>query len=203
MIAPFTTLTALAAPLPAANIDTDIIVPARFLTITSKQGLGRHAFAEWRERGAFVLDDPRWTGAQILVAGENFGCGSSREQAAWALADLGIRAIVAPSFGEIFRTNALRNGILPVTLDTPEWARSVKAAEAGASLTIDLAAQRILLPDEPPIAFALAEQERLALLNGWDEIDGIRSRYAAATAAFEARQRSASPWLWQADHAAL
>lgn len=193
---PFTTLSALAAPLPAPNIDTDIIVPARFLTITSKQGLGRHAFAEWRESGDFVLDDPAYADAQILVAGINFGCGSSREQAAWALADLGIRAIIAPTFGEIFRTNALRNGMLPVTVDQPAWERLLQAAQERARLTIDLAAQTIEVPGQAPIAFALPERERTALLNGWDEIDGIRARYAAATTEFETRQRAASPWLW-------
>ena len=194
---PFITLTSLAAPLPTANIDTDIIVPARFLTITSKQGLGRHAFAGWREGGNFVLDDLRWAGAQILVAGENFGCGSSREQAAWALADLGIRCVIAPSFGEIFRTNALRNGMLPVTLGEADWHRVLSVAEAHKCLTIDLAAQTIALGEEPSIAFEMPGQERTALLNGWDEIDGIRLRYAAATADFEARQQAASPWLWE------
>lgn len=194
---PFTTLSALAAPLPTPNIDTDIIVPARFLTITGKQGLGRHAFAEWRADGKFVLDDPRWAGAHILVAGENFGCGSSREQAAWALDDLGIRAIIAPSFGEIFRTNALRNGMLPITLGGEDWQRILAAAESSSSLTIDLAAQQIEMPEGTLIGFAIHEQERTALLNGWDEIDGIRSNYGAATAAFEARQRADSPWLWE------
>lgn len=193
---PFTALTSIAAPLPAPNIDTDIIVPARFLTITSKQGLGRHAFAEWRERGDFVLDDPRWAGAQILVAGANFGCGSSREQAAWAVADLGIRCVIAPSFGEIFRANALRNGLLPVTLSETEWRCVLAAAEARQSVTIDLAEQVVLL-DDSSIPFVIPDQERVALLNGWDEIDGIRARYADATAAFEARQRADSPWLWE------
>jgi 3-isopropylmalate dehydratase small subunit len=197
----FTTLAARAAPLPAPNIDTDIIVPARFLTITSKQGLGRHAFAEWRQGSDFVLDDPRYAGAQILVAGENFGCGSSREQAAWALADLGIRAILAPSFGEIFRNNALRNGLLPVTLGKPDWQRALAAAQARETLSIDLPAQQIDLTDGTTINFALPDQERVALLNGWDEIDGIRARYAAATAEFETRQRAAAPWLWERDPA--
>ncbi|QGN55885.1 3-isopropylmalate dehydratase small subunit [Novosphingobium sp. Gsoil 351] len=196
---PFTSLRALAAPLPGANIDTDIIVPARFLTITSKQGLGRHAFAEWRLEGNFVLDEPQYEGAQILVAGANFGCGSSREHAAWALADLGIRAIVAPSFGEIFRANALRNGLLPITLGDSEWRRVLAAAKAGDCVAIDLASQQIGLHDETSIAFALSDQERVALLNGWDEIDGIRVRYGTATAEFEARQRAAAPWLWEKD----
>lgn len=193
---PFTTLTALATPLPAPNIDTDIIVPARFLTITSKRGLGHHAFADWRKRGNFVLDDPRYADAQILVAGENFGCGSSREQAAWALADLGIRAIIAPSFGEIFRNNALRNGLLPITLSMSDWRRTLAVAEALAALTIDLAAKQIFLHEGTTISFWMSDQERVSLLNGWDEIDGIRSRYSKETDAFEARQRAQSPWLW-------
>ena len=154
---PFTRLSSRAAPLPQDNVDTDIILPARFLLITEKRGLGQYAFLEWREAGTFVLDQPSWQGAQVLVAGDNFGCGSSREHAPWALLDLGIRAIVAPGFGEIFRANMLRNGMLPVTLP---------------------------------------EDERHALLNGWDEIDGIRARYSAAITAFETRQRETAPWLW-------
>ncbi len=194
---PFTTLTARAAPLPQANIDTDIILPARFLLITEKRGLGQYAFFEWRSAGQFVLDDPRWQGAQILVAGENFGCGSSREHAPWALHDLGIHCIIAPSFGEIFRGNCLRNGMLPIVLADAEWRRAMASAEAAEVMTIDLAHQIIVLADGSTIAFVLPDAEREALLNGWDEIDGIIARYADRIDTFEDTQRRANPWLWQ------
>ena len=195
-MAPFTHLTSIAVPMPEANIDTDIIVPARFLLITEKRGLGQYAFYERREGGGFVLDDPRYAGAQILVAGENFGCGSSREHAPWALHDLGIRAIIAPSFGEIFRANCVRNGMLPVTLNEPDWELCLAAAESGAPITIDLFEQTIFT-GAASISFAIPDAERKALLNGWDEIDGIRAHYADAITAFETRQRATSPWLWE------
>ena len=198
---PFVRLTSIAAPLPEANVDTDIIVPARFLLITEKKGLGRYAFYERREGGGFVLDDPRFAGAQILVAGENFGCGSSREHAPWALHDLGIRCIIAPSFGEIFRANCVRNGMLAVTLAEPEWRQVLCAAERGDAVRVDLAASTVHLKDGSDIAFVLDDAERKALLNGWDEIDGIRAKYTDAITAFEHRQRNASPWLWEKEYA--
>lgn len=194
---PFTRLSSRAAPLPQANIDTDIILPARFLLITEKRGLGQYAFFEWREAGTFVLDQPRWRGAQVLVAGDNFGCGSSREQAPWALHDLGIRAIVAPGFGEIFRANLLRNGMLPVTLPEADWRKVLAAAERAEPVTVDLLSSTIMLADRAVVAFALPEDERQALLHGWDEIDGIRARYGNAITAFEHRQCETAPWLWE------
>lgn len=194
---PFVRLTSRAAPLPEANVDTDIILPARYLLITEKRGLGRYAFYERREGGGFVLDDPAWAGAQILIAGENFGCGSSREHAPWALHDLGIRCIIAPSFGEIFRANCIRNGMLAVTLAEAEWKQVLLAAEWGEAMTVDLGERTIHLADGRTIAFVVADAEREALLNGWDEIDGIRARYADAIADFEHRQREAAPWLWE------
>lgn len=194
---PFVRLTSLAVPLPEANIDTDIIVPARFLLITEKKGLGRYAFFERREGGTFVLDDPEYEGAQILIAGENFGCGSSREHAPWALHDLGIRCIIAPSFGEIFRANCVRNGMLPVALKEPEWRRVLMTAANGELVTVDLGANRIELPDGTAITFSLPDADREALLNGWDEIDGIRAQYAQAITDFENRQRESAPWLWK------
>ena len=197
---PFVRLISLAAPLPEANVDTDIIVPARFLLITEKKGLGRYAFCERREGGGFVLDDPKFVGAQILVAGDNFGCGSSREHAPWALHDLGIRCIIAPSFGEIFRANCVRNGMLAVTLAEPEWRQVLQAAERGETVTVDLATSTVDLADGSEIGFALADAEREALLNGWDEIDGIRAKYTGAITDFEHRQRNASPWLWEKEY---
>jgi len=194
---PFTRLSSRAAPLSQANIDTDIILPARFLLITEKAGLGRYAFFEWREAGNFVLDQPKWRGAQVLVTGANFGCGSSREHAPWALHDLGIRCIVAPSFGEIFRANLLRNGMLPISLAEPEWRMVLASAERAEPITIDLLSTAIMLADGSDIAFSLPDSERQALLNGWDEIDGIRSRYSNAIIEFEHRQRQVAPWLWE------
>lgn len=194
---PFIRLTSRAIPIPEANVDTDIIVPARFLLITEKKGLGRYAFYERREGGTFVLDDPEYRAAQILVAGENFGCGSSREHAPWALHDLGIRCIIAPSFGEIFRANLVRNGMLPVTLLELQWRRVLMAAANNETLSIDLATNLITLADRTSVAFSLADAERQALLNGWDEIDGICAQYAGAISEFENRQRGTAPWLWE------
>ena len=193
---PFARLTSRAAPLPQANIDTDIILPARFLLNTEKRGLGRYAFYEWRKAGQFVLDLPLYAGAQILVAGDNFGCGSSREQAPWSILDLGIRCIVAPSFGEIFRGNCLCNGILPIVLPQSEWLLVLDAAEAGDTVTVDLSAQKILLHQGQVIEFAFDPAEKEALLLGCDEIDGIRSKYGMDIAKFEVRQRIVAPWLW-------
>lgn len=193
----FTCLTSLAIPLPEANVDTDIILPARFLLITEKKGLGSYAFYERRQGGTFILDDPDYKSAQILVAGKNFGCGSSREQAPWALHDLGISCIVAPSFGEIFRANCVRNGMLPVTLVEPEWRRVLMAAAGGEFVTVDLGANRIELADGTGMMFTLADDDREALLNGWDEIDGIRASYTHAITEFESRQRDRAPWLWE------
>ena len=134
---------------------------------------------------------------KILVAGENFGCGSSREHAPWALHDLGIRCIIAPSFGEIFRANCVRNGMLAVTLAQPVWGQVLEAAERCETVTVDPAESIIQLADGSDIAFTIADAEREALLNGWDEIDGIRAKYTDAIAAFEKRQREAAPWLWE------
>lgn len=188
---PFTTLTAAAAPFPEDNVDTDIILPARFLLHTEKRGLGRFAFHERRQEPGFVLDQYR--GAQILIAGANFGCGSSREQAPWALADLGLRAIVAPSFGEIFASNCAKNGMLCVGLaDTTPL---LDAAQAGRPVTIDLAAQTVTTGNHA-WSFPIDPATREALLNGWDEVETILGRHGAAITEFEGRQRAAQPWLW-------
>ncbi len=167
------------------------------MLITEKRGLGRYAFYEWREAGNFVLDRPEYAGAQILVAGDNFGCGSSREHAPWSILDLGIRCIVAPGFGEIFRGNCLRNGILPVVVPHDDWLLVLAAAEAGDVVTVDLADQRMTFGQAQEIAFAFNPAEKEALLLGWDEIDGIRAKYAGAIAEFEVGQRKSAPWLWE------
>ncbi len=199
---PFTRLQSVAAPMPDADIDTDIIFPARFLVLTQKAGLGPYAFYEkrfdeqGRERPDFVLHRPRWRGAAILVAGPNFGCGSSREQAPWALADLGLRCIIAPGFGEIFQANCLNNGMLPIRLAPPEHARVLAAAQAGAQLTVDLPSCSITLHEGAPIRFEIAERARQALLEGRDEIERIRQQAGEQIAAFEAAQRQRQPWLY-------
>ena len=197
---PFTTLTSIAVPMAEENIDTDIIVPARFLLITEKQGLGRTAFYERRfdeagkPRPEFVLNQPRFAGAQILVAGANFGCGSSREHAPWALADLGFRAIFAPSFGEIFASNCVRNGMLAGRVD--DVAPLLTEAEAGRPLAVDLEARNVTLFDGRTVVFAIGDDAREMLLNGWDEIDTILTRHGTDIATFETAQRAAQPWLW-------
>ncbi len=198
---PFRTLTSVAAAMPAADVDTDIIFPARFLLHTEKVGLGRFAFFEWRffadgaERPDFVLSQPAFRGAQILVAGPNFGCGSSREQAPWALHDLGIRCVIAPSFGEIFFSNCFRNGMLPLVASPKVLADLQADAESAQALTVDLETQQIVRPGGELVAFEVEPWRRDALLNGWDEIDGILNRDLAAIDTFEAARRRSAPWL--------
>ena len=203
---PFTTLTSVAAPMPEADIDTDIIFPARFLLLTEKTGLGPCAFherrfdAHGRERPDFVLHRAPWRGAQILVAGPNFGCGSSREQAPWALADLGIRAIVAPGFGEIFRANCFANGMLPIVSGRADHARLLREAEAGRRLTIDLMGCVVMAGDDEdkdfePIGFEVPQRQRDALLAGLDEIGLTLRDEAGRIAAFERRQLDLMPWF--------
>lgn len=185
---PFTRIAGPAFSLDEDNIDTDVIYPARFLTITARDGLGAYAFADRK------LD---LSGAPVLVAGANFGCGSSREQAVWALLGAGVRCVIASGLGEIFAGNCLRNGVLPVVLDPAEVAGLHRSAQAGDVFTVDLHACTVQAGDAPPIAFAIAEAQRQALLNGWDETAAILARDGEAIAAFEQRQRRAQPWLWR------
>lgn len=193
----FTHLTSVAAPLPQDDIDTDIIYPARFLLITERKGLGRYAFHDWRtQHGDFALDRAPWSRARILVTGANFGCGSSREQAPWALADLGIRAIIAPGFGEIFAGNCYRNGMLPITLDPDGHTLMMDEARAARPLEIDLASQTITTSDGHQVSFPIEPQRRDGLLNGWDEVDMIRAAHAADIQLFEDAQARQQPWLW-------
>ena len=197
---PFTTLTARAAPMAEDNVDTDIIVPARFLLITEKKGLGRYAFYERRydeknlPRADFVLNDPAYADARILVAGANFGCGSSREHAPWALADLGFRAIVAPSFGDIFAGNCAKNGIVCAVV--ADVAPLIEDARAGRPLTVDLVNRLVVRSTGEAITFPIDDGVREALINGWDEMTTILGRHGVAITQFEARQASAQPWLW-------
>lgn len=199
---PFTDVAGVAIPMRQDNIDTDIIFPARFLLITAKQGLGEYAFydrrflAEGQRDADFVLNQPRYAAAPIIVAGANFGCGSSREQAVWALVGLGIRAVIAPSFGEIFAANAMRNGVLPIVLPRMQVGGLMEAALAGQGFAVDLPAQLVTVGTEA-VHFHIDPDAKAALLNGWDETDQILSQYAADIAAFEIRQRGLTPWLYR------
>ena len=190
----FITLTSLAAPLLENAIDTDIIFPARFLLLLDRAGLGKYAFNEWRGNG-FVLDTPPYDTAQILVTGENFGTGSSREQAVWTLADLGIRCVIARSFGEIFYSNCFKNGVLPIRLTGADMEAVEKAAEAQEKLTVDLEARSVTLPDGQAIPFDIADHHRRALLAGLDEVGMILADHAQAIDRFEERRREQAPWL--------
>ena len=180
------------AVLPVENVDTDQIIPARFLTTTERAGLGEACFADWRfrpdgsERADFALHQPGARGAGILLAGHNFGCGSSREHAPWALLDFGIRAVIATRIADIFRSNALKNGLLPIEVDDDTWQRI--AACAAREIAIDLQAQRIELPGGESIAFEIEPFARACLLRGVDQLGYLLSE-ADAIAAFEAGRR--------------
>lgn len=201
----FTTLTSVIAPLPQDDIDTDIIYPARFLLITDREGLDRYAFHDWRfdvdgrERGDFPLTQDKWRGAAILVTGINFGCGSSREHAPWAMLDMGLRCVIAPSFGEIFYNNCFKNGILPIIANARDHAILLADAQAARPVTVDLAAGQIERADGSMIGFAVEPRRRDALLNGWDEVDVIVDNHGEAIDAFERQQQRRQPWLWSAD----
>jgi 3-isopropylmalate/(R)-2-methylmalate dehydratase small subunit len=187
---PFTTLTSSCVVLPAENVDTDQIIPARFLKTVSRRGLGAHLFADWRldelgrPRPEFPLNSPAAGDASILVAGHNFGCGSSREHAPWALLDFGFRAIISTGFADIFRNNSLKTGLLPVTLTTQAHATLLAAlAESPrAPVTIDLAAQTATLPDGSSHRFPVDPFARHCLLNGVDELGFLLENDAAITA---------------------
>ena len=199
----FTTLTGVAAPLPMINVDTDMIIPKQYLKTIRRTGLGKHLFDELRytpdgaERPDFVLNKPAYRKAAILVAGDNFGCGSSREHAPWALLDFGIRCVIAPDFADIFYNNCFKNGILPVRLPRAEVDALMDDARAGANATfsVDLAAQTIARPNGGTIHFDIEPFRKHCLLNGLDDI-GLTLGKAAAIDAFEARDRAAQPWLW-------
>jgi 3-isopropylmalate/(R)-2-methylmalate dehydratase small subunit len=196
-VTPFTTLTSVAVPLDMVNVDTDRIVPARFLRNPRSAGYENFLFHDLREKDReFVLDRPAYEGAQILVAAENFGCGSSREAAVWALAGAGFRAWIAPSFGDIFIENSFKNGVLAIVLplDTVARLREALAAKPGAKLTIDLPAQTVTMPGGGVERFEIDPFRKECLLAGIDEIQ-LTLRYEDAIAAYERRQREEAPWL--------
>jgi 3-isopropylmalate/(R)-2-methylmalate dehydratase small subunit len=175
---PFTTLTATYVVLLVDDVDTDQIIPARFLKTTDKRGLGTSLFADWRERPDFPLDRPDAAGAQILVAGANFGCGSSREHAPWALVGWGLRAIVALSFADIFRQNALKNGLLPIAVDAALHRRllEARAADPKARITVDVAGQTVGLVGGPAARFDIDPFAKECLVHGIDELGYLLAR---------------------------
>jgi 3-isopropylmalate/(R)-2-methylmalate dehydratase small subunit len=189
---PFTTLTSHITAIPIENIDTDQIIPARFLKTTSKAGLGQNLFADWRYQADgtpkpdFVLNRPEVQGAQVLLVGDNFGCGSSREHAPWALVDFGFRAVVSTSFADIFRNNALKNGLLPVVVDseTHHQLFSLVDEEPDTEITIDLASQTLRLPDGREVAFPIDQFSQTCLLEGIDQL-GYLLKHKAQIATYE------------------
>jgi len=201
-LTPFRTLQSIAAPLLEDNVDTDVIFPARFLLLLDKAGLGRHAFHDRRftpegaEREGFVLNQPAYRDARILLAGTNFGSGSSREQAVWCLADFGIRCVIAPSFGEIFAANCVNNGVLAVRLPREKIALFAQDSVDGYPLGVDLEAQLVTSRSAGPVSFATGGDAREMLLQGWDATTRILQSEGTAIAAFEARHRTAQPWLF-------
>jgi 3-isopropylmalate/(R)-2-methylmalate dehydratase small subunit len=199
----FTTLTGVAAPLPITNVDTDMIIPKQFLKTIKRTGLGKNLFDEMRytpdgkEVPDFVLNQPAYRNAKILISGDNFGCGSSREHAPWALLDFGIRCIVAPSFADIFYNNCFKNGVLPIVLPREQIDLLLDDAERGANavITVDLEKQEITGPDGGCIKFDVDPFRKHCLLNGLDDI-GLTLQQASAIDNYETSRRSAQPWLW-------
>jgi 3-isopropylmalate dehydratase small subunit len=200
---PFRRLSSIAIPLPDENIDTDVIFPARFLLIMERKGLGQYLFYDRRftrsgeKIPGAAVDRPEYAGASIVVAGANFGCGSSREQAVWALAGFGIRAVIAPSFGEIFYSNCFKSGLLPISLPQAAVGDLSRRAEAGALFEIDLEKQEIAVSGGAAVPFQIDPGRREALLRGWDEIDIILNEELANIEGYESGRRDAQPWLFE------
>lgn len=208
----FTKLTAIVAPMDRANVDTDAIIPKQFLKSIKRSGFGPNLFDEWRYedvgqpdsdnsqrplRKEFVLNQPRYQGAKVLLARENFGCGSSREHAPWALKDYGFDVIIAPSFADIFFNNSFKNGILPIVLDEATVDSLFKEVDAqeGYELTVDLEAQEIVKPNGDAIAFEVDSFRRYCLLNGLDDI-GLTLQHEADIKAYEEKRKQQAPWLF-------
>ena len=208
----FTTLNGLVVPLDRANVDTDAIIPKQFLKSIKRSGFGPNLFDEWRyldhgEPGmdpatrqpnpAFVLNFPRYRGASVLLARDNFGCGSSREHAPWALEDYGIRSVIAPSFADIFYNNCFKNGLLPIVLDAATVDRLFRECEAteGYRLVVDLAAQTVTTPGGEALRFDVDPGRKHRLLNGLDDI-GLTLLHADKIKAYEEARKIAAPWLF-------
>ncbi len=209
---PFQKLDGLVAPMDRANVDTDAIIPKQFLKSIKRSGFGPNLFDEWRYKDVgqpgqdnsgrplnpeFVLNQPRYQGAEILLTRDNFGCGSSREHAPWALEDFGFRVLIGPSFADIFFNNCFKNGLLPIKLDAAEvdalFAQCLGAS--GYRLNVDLETLTITRPDGKVIPFNVDAFRRECLLNGWDDI-GLTLRHADRIREFEARRRIEQPWLF-------
>ena len=208
----FTVRTGLVAPLDRENVDTDAIIPKQFLKSIKKTGFGPHLFDAWRyldvgEPGMdvskrkpnpdFVLNRPQYKDATILIARQNFGCGSSREHAPWALQQYGFKAVVAPSFADIFFNNSFKNGFLPIALKEAEVAKlfDEAAAAPGYRLTIDLAAQTVSTPSGAAFHFDIDDSRKQSLLNGWDEI-GLTLRHGDEIKAYEEKRKKSEPWIF-------
>lgn len=182
-----------AIPFGRSNVDTDVIIPARWLKTIARQGLGHGAFESVRAEPGNVFDDPEFAGAPILIAGENFGCGSSREHAAWALADMGVRAVIAPSFSDIFSGNAFKNGILTVELPREAVDRLIEVARTQ-PITIDLDSQTVTTPFQDRFAFDIDPFRKHCLANGLDEV-GLTLAMADRITSYEQRRVAETPWL--------
>lgn len=210
----FTKMTGIAAPLDRANVDTDMIIPKQFLKSIKRSGFGPNLFDELRylDEGQpdqdcsgrplneeFVLNKARYKGTSVLLARENFGCGSSREHAPWALEDFGVRVVIAPSFAEIFFNNCFKNGLLPIVLNDEKVDQLFKEVEAneGYELTVDLENQKVVTPSGEEMAFEVDDFRKHCLLNGLDDI-GLTLQYADDIKAYEAKARQQSPWLFDA-----
>ena len=208
----FTKITAIVAPLDRSNVDTDAIIPKQFLKSIKRSGFGPNAFDEWRyldhgepgmdnskrpQNPDFSLNQPRYQGAQILLTRKNFGCGSSREHAPWALDDYGFRAVIAPSFADIFFNNCYKNGLLPIVLTEEQVDQLFKEVEAneGYQLSIDLAEQTLTTPNGETFKFDITEHRKHCLLNGLDEI-GLTLQHADEIRDFEEKRRQSQPWLF-------
>ncbi len=197
---PFTRLVSVPTPLMRDNVDTDLIIPAAYLKTVTRKGLGAGAFESLRRRADgspdpdCVFNQARYAGSQILVSGRNFGCGSSREHAAWALGDLGYRCVIAESFADIFASNAFKNGILTVALGTDDLARVAAEADAGRAVSVDLRDETVTIADGTVLRFTLDPFRRHCLLEGLDEVALTLGEHADAIAAFEALQRQRMPW---------
>lgn len=198
----FSKITSVAAPLAEDNIDTDVLYPGRFLTRLSKDGMrecllyDRRFDNQGREKPEFVLNQTPFKNAEILIAGQNFGCGSSRETAVWALRDYGFRCVIARSFGEIFHSNCFNNMLLPITVSQQQCEQLTELAKQAKELIVDLEQQHIQLPDGSQIAFDISVELRNSLLTGLDEIAKQLIEDSDYIAAFEAKQKVSQPWLW-------
>lgn len=200
---PFTTLRGIAAPLDRVNVDTDAIIPARFMKTIKRSGLGTHLFDSWRYAAdgsaapEFMLNQPAFSGARILVANDNFGCGSSREHAVWALTDFGIRCVIAPGFAEIFQNNAMKNGLLPVVLPKARVKHLLDklSASPGSELTVDLPGQCVVQDDGTHDRFEIDGAVKNRLVLGVDDI-GATLQQEDAISQHEIRQRRLMPWLF-------